>query len=120
MKKFLEFGLMSGLLLWSFGCSGESSAKVAADATAHAAPTDAHVTSKTILVTKPDVPARTRPLIPSGTPLKVSLVNAVDTGTSSAGERFWASLSEPVVVDGKTVLQQGTQLRGHIVAVEGS
>jgi len=111
---------MSTLLFGSFGCAAENSEKVAADTRVQATDPDAHVNPTATSAREPHVPSRARFVIPSGTLLKVSPASALDTGTSSAGERFWASLSEAVVIDGKTVLQEGTQLRGRVVAVEGS
>jgi hypothetical protein len=114
MKTLIRFGLLSTLLLGSLGCGAESSEKAAESAPVRAGglrvkPADS-----------PYAPARARLVIPSGTLLKVSLTGTLDTGTSSAGERFWASLSEPVVIDGKMVLQEGSLLRGRVVAVEAA
>jgi hypothetical protein len=61
-----------------------------------------------------------RIVIPSGTLLKVTLIDAVDSNTSSAGDLFLANLSEAVMSDGVTLLQKGTQIRGRVVDAEGS
>jgi hypothetical protein len=70
-------------------------------------------------------PARTlikttkaRRVIPAGTELKVALIDPLGTDTSVAGDHFLASLTESVVVDGTTILQKGTKVRGRVVEVE--
>jgi hypothetical protein len=53
--------------------------------------------------------------IPSGTRLRVTLIDGVSSNQSSAGDRFMASLADPIVIDGKTVLPKGTKVRGRVV-----
>ena len=62
----------------------------------------------------------TRVVIPSGTVLKVSLIDALNSDTSSAGERFRASLAESVVINGATLVQKGTTVWGRVIEAEGS
>jgi hypothetical protein len=50
-------------------------------------------------------------VIPSGTLLNVNLVVSVDSDKTSAGDLFWANLSEAVMSDGTTVLQKGHRFR---------
>lgn len=150
MKNLLQFGLMSTLLLATFGCTAESSEKAAADARvdaadatarvnaadAHvraadarvkaadagveAANADARVNSTQTPATRADLASKARLVIPSGTLLKVSLSDALSSDGNSSGDHFMASLAESVVVDGTTILQKGTPLRGRVVAVESS
>jgi hypothetical protein len=54
------------------------------------------------------------PMIPAGTPLHVRLDESLGTKHDSAGERFYASLSDPIVVDGRTLLPVGTHFTGHV------
>jgi hypothetical protein len=58
--------------------------------------------------------------IPSGTRLRITLIDGVSTVKSSAGDQFMGSLSEPVVVSGKKVLDKGTKVRGRVVEVNES
>jgi hypothetical protein len=58
--------------------------------------------------------------VTAGTKLRVALLEAVSSDKSRAGDQFLASLTEPVVVDGKTVLPKGTKVRGRVVAAKGS
>jgi hypothetical protein len=59
-------------------------------------------------------------MIPAGTRLRVALIEGVSTTKSSPGDRFTASLAEPVIVDGKMVLEKGTKVRGSVVDVKES
>lgn len=63
---------------------------------------------------------RYRAVIPAGTTLKVSLLDGVDSETSSAGDNFTASLTESVVIDGATLLQKGTKVRGRVINADGA
>jgi hypothetical protein len=53
--------------------------------------------------------------IPSGTRLRVTLIDGVSSNQSSSGDQFMASLADPVVINGKTVLAKGTKVRGRVV-----
>jgi len=59
-------------------------------------------------------------VIPVGTRIRVALLNAVSSDKSRAGDQFMASLSEPVIIDGKTILPKGTKLRGRVMDAAGS
>ena len=58
--------------------------------------------------------------IPSGTAITVRLQNAVSSATSHAGEEFAATLDQPIVIDGKTVAPEGTQVMGRVLAARHS
>lgn len=53
--------------------------------------------------------------IAAGKVLTVSLDQTISTRENSNGDRFQASLAEPVSVDGKTVLRIGTRVTGTVV-----
>jgi hypothetical protein len=54
-------------------------------------------------------------VIPSRTLMKVILVDGLNSGTSSVGDTFLASLAEPIVINGTTVLGSGTILSGVVL-----
>jgi len=57
--------------------------------------------------------------IPAGTPLTFELAETLSTVTNESGDPFSATLLEPVVVDGKTLLPAGAVATGRIAeAVE--
>ena len=56
--------------------------------------------------------------IPAGTRLAVSLIDSVSTDKSQAGDRFVATLDQPIVIDGATVVAKGSEVRGKVVEVD--
>jgi hypothetical protein len=91
----------------------------AVDASVEASKADARVKTTTTPAAKAAA-VKERLTIPSGTVLNVLLIDGLGTDTNSAGDHFLASLAEPVVVDGSTLLPKGTKVRGSVIAVEAS
>ena len=52
--------------------------------------------------------------IPAGTPIRVRLAQAIDTSRNRAGDRFTATLDEPIEVDGRKVVPKGASFTGHV------
>jgi len=46
--------------------------------------------------------------VPEGTPIHVTLDQAIASDQSRPGDHFEVTVSEPVIIDGKTVIPQGT------------
>ena len=63
----------------------------------------------------PAPPAVSTITIPSGTLLKVRMIDGVDSQTSQLGQTFQASLDEPVVVNGQTVIPRGADVVAKLV-----
>jgi hypothetical protein len=107
MKTLVGFCLAATLLAAAVGCSGSSSAdstETRDDATTTPAP-------------------KARPVakvIPSGTILRLSLIDTLESDKSQAGDRFEGSLSESLVVNGATLLPKGTLLQGRVIDAVGS
>jgi hypothetical protein len=58
----------------------------------------------------------TKPItVPEGTDLTVILGQTISTASSRSGDSFRATLTAPVVIEGKTVLPKDAPVRGHIV-----
>ena len=108
---------MSSLLAGLFGCSAKSSGEAAVDTRVNPEDAGARTISAEAFSYKP---SKAKLVIPSGTVLTVLLLDAISTDTSSAGDRFLASISDPVLVNGTTVLQKGTKVRGRVVDVQDS
>ncbi|MGZ4868038.1 MAG: hypothetical protein ACXV7C_12485, partial [Candidatus Angelobacter sp.] len=53
--------------------------------------------------------------IPAGTVITVRLGETLSSKSSSSGQGFAATVAEPVVVDGKTVIEKGAAARGTVV-----
>ena len=61
-------------------------------------------------------PARSEGIeIPSGTLLRVRVDQALSTRRNSRGDRFTATLTDSVIVNGQPVLPSGTRLAGHVL-----
>jgi len=140
LKSGLASALLVGAFAGAFGCSADSSQEAAdardeaakaradvvdangrvkaADAHVKAAEADASVDALADRRSKTNDDAKS--VIPSGTLLKVSLTDVIDSNTSSAGDLFWVSLAESVVVDGATLLSKGTRLQGRVINAEGA
>ena len=55
----------------------------------------------------PPPPAMASGTLPSGTNIVIRMIDAVDSETNRVGQTFKASLDQPVMVDGNTVIQRG-------------
>jgi hypothetical protein len=69
---------------------------------------------------KPAAPAPVKFTVPAGTRLTVILIDAVGSDKNKAGDEFTASLAEPVIVHGQSVIPKGAKVHGRIVDAEGS
>ena len=64
-------------------------------------------------------PVRETITIPAGTQITVRLGETLSSKSSSAGEGFSATVAEPVVIDGKSVIEKGANARGTVVDAKG-
>lgn len=55
--------------------------------------------------------------VPKGTAITATVGQSLASDKNHAGDKFVASLAEPIKVDGKTVLPKGAHLKGRVVAV---
>jgi hypothetical protein len=58
-------------------------------------------------------------VIPAGTTMVVRLGETLSSKQNQAGDSFSATLARPVVVGGKTVIEQGARARGTVVDAKG-
>jgi len=103
MKRYAWLALCIGLLA-SAGCS-----RVKAVDTAENSPA--------ALAASPAAPAASpaRELsLPAGTRVRVRLNEAIDTRRNRPGDKFTASLDEPLVVGDRVVVQKGANFYGHV------
>jgi len=59
-------------------------------------------------------------LLPAGTKLVIRMIDGVDSERNSVGQRFAASLDEPVVIDGQTVIPRGADVIVKLVEAKES
>lgn len=60
------------------------------------------------------------PVIPAGTPLRVRLEQTIDTKVNRPGDRFVASLADPVYRNGNVLIPRGTRFQGHLTEAKRS
>jgi hypothetical protein len=58
--------------------------------------------------------AQTAVSVPEGTPLKVKLATTISTFSSKVGDPFQGKTTEPVVIEGKTLIPAGSTVEGRI------
>ena len=64
---------------------------------------------------------RTKPVtVPEATAIHVTLDQAIASDQNRPGDRFGATVSEPVLIDGKTVIPQGAHAEGVVVDAKQS
>jgi len=68
---------------------------------------------------KPEAKKSEPVVIPAGTHISVRLGETLSSKSSQAGQTFSATVAEPVVVEGKTLIPQGAGARGTVVAAKG-
>ena len=99
------------------GCSKTNSPNPEAQAAGDSAPVTAQAEAKS--EAQPEI-ARTGIVIPKGTALQVRIDENLDTKRNRAGDQFRASLAEPIVLEGKTVVPKGTPFVGHVTESQAS
>ncbi len=60
------------------------------------------------------------PAIPAGTTLSVRVIENLSSASSKAGQVFHGTLTEPVVVNGRTLYASGADVTGKVVSVKAS
>jgi len=53
--------------------------------------------------------------LPEGTPIPIRLLSPLSSASSHAGDSFSATIDEPVVIDGQTLLAPGTAASGRVL-----
>ena len=122
MNKTLGSAL-SVLVMAAAGCNRGQVTPVTADSSAP--PTEVYGGVQTAGVkTSPTPPAPASAALPSrrsdlvlapGTTVRVRLAQTIDTKRNRAGDRFSATLDEPLVVGDRVAVPRGTPFEGHVV-----
>jgi hypothetical protein len=68
----------------------------------------------------PSAPSPPAKVIPNGAPLRVRIDESIDTRRNRVGDRFSATLSEPIEVGGRTLVPAGTRFSGHVTTAAAS
>jgi hypothetical protein len=64
------------------------------------------------------IPSATK--LPEGTAISIRLLSALSSASSHAGDSFNATLDEPVVIDGQTLLAPGTSASGRVLEAKAA
>ena len=113
------FGIFAVLLTFA-GCSGGGNSNSAnnAQSSSSTAKAPARSSSSSAAPSQPSAPPPVT--IPAGTEIHATLDAAVSSRTNQAGDTFEATLTEPVVVQGQTVVPSHARARGVVVEARPS
>ena len=64
------------------------------------------------------IPSATK--LPEGTPIPIRLRNVLSSALAHAGDSFTATVDEPVVIDGQTLIDRGTPATGRVLEAKPS
>jgi hypothetical protein len=64
------------------------------------------------------IPSATK--LPEGTPIPIRLRNVLSSASAHAGDNFSATVDEPVVIDGQTLIDRGTPATGRVLEAKPS
>jgi hypothetical protein len=64
------------------------------------------------------IPSTTK--LPEGTPIPIRLQSVLSSASSHAGDTFGATIDEPVVIDGQTLVARGTPATGRVLEAKPS
>ena len=108
MNRFRSVGVAMAIAVSLVGCSktSEQSTVTGLTPASDAAPAK---------VEAPAPPKTEAVTISAGTPIKVRTLTTLSTKDTQTGERFTATLAEPLMVEGKVVAPRGTQVEGRVV-----
>jgi hypothetical protein len=59
-------------------------------------------------------------ILPEGTPIPVRLQGALSSASSHTGDTFSATLDEPIMVDGQTLVARGTTANGRVLEAKAA
>jgi hypothetical protein len=103
------------LSLFSLGLLVLAGCNKVPSASADVASNGSSATSATSANTEPAPPPAPSVTLPAGTSFRVRLLEAIDTRRNRAGDRFTASLDEPLVDGDRVVVPKGTVFTGHVI-----
>jgi len=112
----LSFVLVTLCFLWA--CGRPLDDKPSGGKESQSLPFDRQPPSGGISPSRSLIPSSTK--LPEGTPIPVRLQTGLSSASSHAGDTFTAIVDEPVIVDGQTVVGQGTTATGRVLEVKAS
>jgi hypothetical protein len=105
------------MLILECAC-GRPPAENAASSDSQSLPFDRQPHASGISPSQTLVPSATK--LPEGTPIPIRLQSALSSASSHAGDSFYASVDEPVEIDGQTVIARGTPVTGRVLEAKAA
>ncbi len=107
------------MLALSFLCAcGHPPAENSSNTDSQKLPFDRAPRSTGISPSQSLIPSATK--LPEGTPIPIRLQSALSSASSHAGDTFNATIDEPVVIDGQTLIARGTPATGRVLEAKPS
>jgi len=107
------------LLTLNFLCAcGRPPADSSSNSDSQKLPFDREPSSNGISPSQSLIPSTTK--LPEGTPIVVRLESALSSASRHAGDTFKATVDEPVVIDGQTLVAGGTPATGRVLEAKAS
>jgi hypothetical protein len=116
VHRSLWLGLAAAAVLTAAGCS-KTATDEASNTAKEAGPAKPAAAAKPAAVAKPAEPT-TMITLPKGTAISAAARQTLATDKNKVGDTFAASLSEPIQVDGKTVIPKGAHVTGRVVTAK--
>lgn len=111
--------LAVALLTLGLVCAcGHPPAESASESNSQKLPFDRQPSSDGVSPSQSLIPSTTK--LPEGTPIPVRLQSALSSASSHAGDSFSATIDEPVVIDGKTLVARGTSATGRVLEAKSA
>src|SRR5437867_7460408 len=121
MKTFLSIFFIVAVVFTLGGCSNGSTEEAAANSVKTAQPDRPAPAAIETPVESPKTPSAPAVFeVPAGTSIRVTLIDGLSSKKNKSGDKFLATLAEPVVVEGTTVLEKGTKVQGRVLDAEQS
>jgi hypothetical protein len=99
-------------------CSRPPAGNASNSANSQKLPFDREPRSTGISPSQSLIPSTTK--LPEGTPIPIRLQKALSSASSHAGDTFSATIDEPVVIDGHTLVDRGTPATGRVLEAKPS
>ncbi len=116
IRRSLWLVLAAGVVFGGVGCSNKPAEETAGAARKPAAAKPAAAAKAAPAVKAPEPSAMIT--LPKGTAISAAARQTLATDKNKVGDTFAASLTEPIQVDGKTVIPKGAQVTCRIVKVK--
>jgi hypothetical protein len=129
LAKALVGGVLLSMILGNLGCNSRPNAATGANvqsgdqqaANAPSGSSDSGAGSASGGLLSRILPSSQPPVtLPADTVLHVTVDQTVSSAQSQSGDEFDASISQPVVVDGKTVIARGARVQGRVLEASPS